>query len=154
MMALTKHFGRKERAEKFIKEINQEKEVEMKSEPIRNIYGDLDINTYLQIALAADDRNLLNMMNVSYAHRSKFDENFFKNYMKIHYPNQLKYKLYGQSYRQYYLDTILSISKLKENFHFIYLPEHTYDVIQFLKYVERIQKEVPHLLQSYLDKKR
>jgi hypothetical protein len=75
-LALTHKYGSKEKFNDVI--LNLNKETEVQSEKfIKDRYGNLDINTYLKIAMESDDKTLLNMMNVSKIHSLKFDDSFF-----------------------------------------------------------------------------
>lgn len=151
-LALKHKLGGKTAANQFIKSLSEDKE-EIYSEPIiANKYGDVDINTYLKIALEVDDETLLNMIKTSKIHLNKFDDKFFLAYMQKHYPNLISHKPFLQSYKQYYLSVIYSISKLKEEYNFIYSPEQSYDVVTVFKSAQRIKKTLPSFLENYLSK--
>jgi len=112
-------------------------------------YGDLSIDNFLNVALRSDDETLLKMIQVSKIHHDKFTDGFFKKYLELHYPNTLKFRPIGKTYKQYYLELIYAIDKLKRDHNFSYFPEETYDVLQTYRDAERIQ---PWLLKKYLDR--
>lgn len=148
-LALKHKLGGKEQAINFIKSLSTDKEV-YNEKIIPKKYGDIDINTYLQIALIVDDETLLNMMKTSKIHFDKFDDKFFLSYLQKHYPNLISYKPLTESYKKYYLSVIYSIAKLKEKYNFIYSPDKNYDVVTVFKNVERIQKSLPLFVENYL----
>ena len=151
-LALKHKLGSEEQINIFIKTLSSDKE-DINSEPlVAKKYGDLDINTYLKIALEVDDKTLLSMMKTSKIHFDKFDDKFFLAYMQKYYPNLIKYKPLLQSYKQYYLSVIYSISKLKEKYNFIYSHEKDYNVVTLFKDIKRINKSLPFFVQSHLAK--
>jgi hypothetical protein len=59
----------------------------------------------------ADDRTILNMLSVNKEFR---DEKFFKRVMERKYPAALKFKSPGQSWKQYYIETVYYVEKIYE----------------------------------------
>jgi len=127
--------------EKLFKDIDVEVSGEYKS------YGNLDIETFLNIAMLSDDRTLLKLINISKIHREKFNDRFFKKYLEIHYPESIKFKPFNKTFKQYYLELIYAIDILKREYDFDYSSE---DVIQIYKDVKRI-KSINFNPQKYLE---
>lgn len=151
-LAMIKRLGSEKNLEDWI--ANLDKPIEMRSEKYNpNKYGDLNLNTYLKIALMSDDRTVLNMMYALPLNWKHFDDKFFKNYFELHYPNLLIYRPAEKSLREYYLKVVYSIAKLQENYDFKYNPEMEYNVVETLKEAERINKFSPQYVKSFLERK-
>ena len=120
--------------EDFKKELKKDINVEGKIMQRQMIF---DKDTYMKIASKADDETLLNMLAAS---EYKFDDSFFKKYLENNYPNTLRYYPYNKSYKQYYLDIVFSINKLKEDYDFEYSREAQYNPIEKYKSVERLKR--------------
>lgn len=134
-LSLLAKFKSIEKIEKFKKELK--KEFEIKSEIPKKQTGYFDKDTYMKVALNADDRTLLNMLKAT---KYKFKDSFFRDYLNLNYSNLLKFKPYNQSYKEYYLQAIFYINKLKEEYKFIYSKEDTFNSIVKYKNVERLRK--------------
>lgn len=113
-------------------------------------YGDLDINTYLNIALISDDRTLLNMMLSSKSHMAKFDDMFFKKYLNKHYPELVKYRPMHIRYKEYYLKLIGIMDILKREYNIDTTLDKDY--VSIYNNIKRIEKGTPFLLDNYIEK--
>ncbi len=68
---------------------------------------------YLMLTSMQDDRSVVNMLSVN----KKFnDPNFFHQLFSKRYPNLIKYKKEDQDWKQFYLEMVKYIYKLKEDF--------------------------------------
>jgi hypothetical protein len=151
-LALKHKLGSKEKVQEFRQSlfsynITEEGEYNLKK------YGDMDINSYLNIALYADDRTLLSMMNVSKSHQYKFDDNFFKKYLELHYPQSLMYKPMSKTFKRYYLELIYAIDILKREYNFDYTQSNDQDILQIYLDVTRLNKTLPMYVKRFLDNK-
>lgn len=67
----------------------------------------------------ADDREILNMLSVNKKFR---DEKLFERVMRRRYPLVTRFKDEEKSWREFYIETIFYLAKLKENFDLSYVP--------------------------------
>jgi len=95
-------------------------------------------DTDRKILLELGNKDILNFCNKTenkYIYGKICDDNFFHNYMNIHYPKLTKYKLYNDKWKLYYLKTVKYIAKLKEQFGFDFTtnsksyPENYYNML-------------------------
>jgi len=92
--------------------------------------NNLTKDVYLYLLNFADDKTVLNMLSVN----KKFnDEKFFKQIMERRYPLLLRFKEDNKTWKQFYIETIYYISKLKEEFDIPYIPVSTFDPKDFYK---------------------
>lgn len=117
-----------------------------------NKYGDLSIDVYLNIAMNADDRTLLQMMSVSKRHMNKFNNIFFKNYLIKNYPYLIKYRPMEKSFKEYYLKVIYAIDMLRRNYNYEYDSTMDKNILQIYKDVERINSLTPMFVNKYLER--
>lgn len=154
---LDKKLGSREKSKLFYRkakedEILSRRDIILESEAYDpNKYGDLNIDTFLKIAMEADDFTLLKLMNISKIHANKFTDSFFKNYIVKHYPNLLKYRPLDKTHKQYYLEIVIALNNLKKKYNYQYIDKDV-NVVEKFKYVTMIRnaKLPENLIQLYL----
>ena len=122
-----------------------------------------------EILLNLGDADILNYCNETknkYIYGKICDDNFFHNYMNIHYPKLIKFKPYKLKWKLYYLNTVKYIAKLKEDYNFDFtskskdLPEDYYNMLKkygdegeiaFEKAVEKGYKDLAEFVHKDLD---
>jgi hypothetical protein len=68
-----------------------------------------------EILLKLNDRDFLLTCNSSrYLRENVCDEQFFKKRLTLTYPDTLNYNLNNKSWRQYYIETVFHVAKMKE----------------------------------------
>ena len=68
-----------------------------------------------------DDKEFLKSCNLNNYFRNEVcNDNFFRTRLSITYPNTLKYKINEQTWKQYFLEVIYYIAKLKEDYRYKY----------------------------------
>ena len=76
-------------------------------------------DVYLYLADFADDKTVLNMLSTNKEYN---DPEFFKRVLRRRYPASLNFKPENQSWKQYYIDTVYYISKIKDLIGYNYSP--------------------------------
>jgi len=74
-------------------------------------------DVYLHLAETADDRTILNMLSVNKTYN---DPKFFEHVLRKKYPATIPFKPAEMSWKQYYLECIFYIGKLKEEIGYQY----------------------------------
>jgi hypothetical protein len=80
---------------------------------------ELPKDIYMHLTNFADDKTILNMLSVN----KKFnDPNFFEEIVKKRHPTIIQYKIFHETWKDFYIEQIYWISKIKEDFNFDPLP--------------------------------
>ena len=86
-----------------------------------------------ELLLKFDDKDFLIACNSSkYLRENVCDENFFKRRLFLTYPDSLNYNIDNKSWKQYYIETIYYIAKMKEqNYYYTFgNPKKQYKILK------------------------
>lgn len=88
------------------------------------ILGIKDLDRHL--AKYVDDKDVLNMI-VNKKYLELFDEQFFYNLLLLKYPLLIRFKKENETWKNFYIQMVYYLAKLKEEFDFPYIPAINYN---------------------------